>query len=370
MKHLIWLLAAPTALQASPVQRELERMLDDAPGIQYAFASANDILYSYEGGKSDIFSGAIVERETAFAGFSVTKTFTALAVLQLADQKKIDLDAPLSLYLPGQAVRYDSGNETSQPTVRQTLNHTAGFANPMPLRWIHRLDRPFHRQTWEDSLLKEHAILKGRPGAKFAYSNIGYVALGRLIENQSGLAYDEYINRHVLAPLQLRSDERLFFRTSSTPHGTGHAARWSPATLLMSFLLSDNKILSSESKGGWRTLQPVQMNGLAYGGLSGNHRGFIRYLQAMLKGSAPFTPQIRDSLLAGDRLPVTLAWWRGDLNGEPYFSHAGGGGGFYAEIRLYPRLGRASVLLLNRTGLTDARMLDRLDRFFIDSNAP
>ncbi|PKL32899.1 MAG: hypothetical protein CVV45_10380 [Spirochaetae bacterium HGW-Spirochaetae-10] len=193
MKHLIWLLAAPTALQASPVQRELERMFDDAPGIQYAFASANDILYSYEGGKSDIFSGAIVERETAFAGFSVTKTFTALAVLQLVDQKKIDLDAPLSLYLPGQTFGHGSGNEASQPTVRQTLNHTAGFANPMPLRWIHRLDRLFHRQTWEESLLKEHAILKGSPGAKFAYSNVGYVALGRLIEAQSGLDYDEYI---------------------------------------------------------------------------------------------------------------------------------------------------------------------------------
>jgi hypothetical protein len=59
------------------------------------------------------------------------------------------------------------------------------------------------------------------------------------------------------------------------------------------------------------------------------------------------------------------SWFGGDLDGHVYRSHAGGGGGFYAEIRIYPELRRGSVVLVNRTGVSDARFLDRVDRHLL-----
>jgi hypothetical protein len=63
----------------------------------------------------------------------------------------------------------------------------------------------------------------------------------------------------------------------------------------------------------------------------------------------------------GKETPAAHGWFRGKLDGQPYFHHAGAGGGYYAEIRIYPGLGRASVILMNRSGMKDDRVLDGID---------
>ncbi len=62
---------------------------------------------------------------------------------------------------------------------------------------------------------------------------------------------------------------------------------------------------------------------------------------------------------------MCLSWFKGELNGHTYFAHAGGGL-YYCEIRLYPELGKGSVIMFNRSGMTDARFLDKTDKHFID----
>lgn len=62
---------------------------------------------------------------------------------------------------------------------------------------------------------------------------------------------------------------------------------------------------------------------------------------------------------------MSLSWFTGSLKGNTYFAHAGGGGGYYTELRIYPELGVGSVIMYNRSGLTDERILDQADRFFI-----
>jgi D-alanyl-D-alanine carboxypeptidase len=63
---------------------------------------------------------------------------------------------------------------------------------------------------------------------------------------------------------------------------------------------------------------------------------------------------------------MSLAWFRGELDGHTYYAHAGGGGGYYAEVRIYPELQRGSVILFNRSGMRDERFLDRVDRRLIE----
>ena len=63
---------------------------------------------------------------------------------------------------------------------------------------------------------------------------------------------------------------------------------------------------------------------------------------------------------------MCLSWFSGQLNGETYFAHAGGGGGYYCEIRIYPDTGIGSVIMFNRTGMSDERFLDKTDKYFIN----
>jgi hypothetical protein len=62
---------------------------------------------------------------------------------------------------------------------------------------------------------------------------------------------------------------------------------------------------------------------------------------------------------------MSLSWYTGILKGNKYFSHAGGGGGYYIELRVYPELGVGSVIMYNRSGMKDERILDKADAFFI-----
>jgi len=63
---------------------------------------------------------------------------------------------------------------------------------------------------------------------------------------------------------------------------------------------------------------------------------------------------------------MCLSWFSGQLHGNKYFTHAGGGGGYYCELRIYPSKGMGSIIMFNRTGFNDERYLDKLDSFIID----
>ncbi len=139
---------------------------------------------------------------------------------------------------------------------------------------------------------------------------------------------------------------------------------------LLSFVLPflvDTKRLLGEHTGRWRSFRPFLLNGASYGGLIGTATGFRMYLQALMRGSALIDDAGRELLFTenrtkvGKRTGMAMGWFTGALQGRRYVAHAGGGGGYYAEIRLYPDPARGSVLLFNRTGVSDVRALDRFD---------
>jgi CubicO group peptidase (beta-lactamase class C family) len=122
------------------------------------------------------------------------------------------------------------------------------------------------------------------------------------------------------------------------------------------------------STGRWVEIRHHYANGAAYGGLIANALGLARYLQALLEPGDWLTPSTHALLFAavrtsaGVELRRSLGWFRGAVAGQRYFAHAGGGAGYYCEARLYPEAKRASVVMLNRAGIADERILDSLDR--------
>lgn len=129
----------------------------------------------------------------------------------------------------------------------------------------------------------------------------------------------------------------------------------------------DTKGMLGKRTGHWRAFVPFLLNGAAYGGSMGTATGYRKYLQALMTDDRLLSPRWRESMFKehctndGKPTGMAMSWFVGDRNGSPYVTHAGGGGGYYAELRLYPTLARGSVALFNRTGVKDERLLDELD---------
>lgn len=352
--------SGPSAITPG-TQRLLDGMIADhaTPGLQYAFVSADAVLFSHHGGSADLRASRAVNEYTTFNAYSVTKTFTAAAMLRLAEQCNLDLDCPIAMYL-------ERWPQIGKATIRHALLHTGGFANPNPLRWVHLAeeDAAFDRTRFVEEVMRAHGRPVSKPGARYVYSNVGYLVLGELIEKVSGQPYVEYVQRQLLTPLGLRDRESLAFdirRPQDHAHGT--LQRLGLLNLVLGFFIDRNRVVEGNA-GRWVQFRELNVDGDAYGGLTGNAPGFALYLQALLSGNFP-SPGTHAMLFTAAAAPGparSLGWFMGRLDDEPWLAHAGGGAGYYCEVRVYPRVGRASVLMLNRTGIRDAHILDGLDR--------
>ena len=333
-----------------------------SPSVQYILFDGHQILKRYHAGLADIKNNSIVDAGTTYNAFSVTKTFTALAILQLAERNKLEIEQSVKRYLP----EFPYSDEI---TIRQLLSHSAGIVNPIPLSWIHLTNehRSFDRNTFFSSVFAGNTKTSSTPNLKFAYSNLGYVLLGKLIEKVSGLSYEQYVTENIIEKLGLSSNQLGFEIPGDGSHAKGYQKRLSWMNLLLGFFIDKSKYML-RAEGPWKPFKNYYVNGPSYGGLIGTPDAFVRYIQELLKP---------DNLLIADNLKkllftenytldkkstgMCLSWFTGELKGRKYFAHAGGGGGYYCEIRIYPGQGVGSVIFFNRTGMGDERYLDRVD---------
>jgi len=152
-----------------------------APGMTLALADRNGLLRTSQYGFADLKAGFKVQPETLFEIGSISKSFVAIAILQLADEGKLDLNKPVKDYLPW--LKVDSSYAPFTP--HHLLSHTAGLSG-VPL--LMRVATTTLRVGFE-------------PGTKWLYSNIGYVLLGFLLESIEKRPFAEIMRRRVLDPL-------------------------------------------------------------------------------------------------------------------------------------------------------------------------
>jgi CubicO group peptidase (beta-lactamase class C family) len=332
-------------------------------GVQYWFRTPGGNTSLACSGLATRTPPSVVAPATTFHCFSTTKPVTALAVLQLVAGGLIGLDEPLIAYLPD--LPYRNG-----ATVRQVLSHQAGLPNPMPLSWVH-LDvdhSRFDAAGFLERILRENPHCD-QPGRRMRYSNIGFLLLGRLVETVSRRSYMEYVRERILDVVHCSSHDDgryLGFDLPPGRHATGYTRRWSATGLLIPFLPGSAHLRTRER--GWIGYRPFHVDGPAYGGLKGNALGWAALLTAIARRDPQLLPaKMYDWLFAPQTLASgaptghALSWSTGRLCDHDYLCHAGGGPGYAAEIRVYPSLGAASVLLSNTTILHDARLLDGLD---------
>ena len=219
------------------------------PSVQYSFFDCNSIIKSFRMGFADIANQKRVNSETTYNAFSVTKTFTSFAVLQLFEKKLLDINKAVIQYLP----EFFYGSEI---TIKQLLNHTAGIPNPIPLSWIHLKSEhsSFYRDDFFDPILKKNDRAKSKPNEKFVYSNLGYIILGKLIEKVTNSRFEEYIVENIIKELSLKPDDMSFTIGNIENHAKGYHKKMSFSNLLLGFFI-DKSTYFERSEGKWSTFK-------------------------------------------------------------------------------------------------------------------
>ncbi len=170
------------------------------PGLAIAITDRNSQLHLATYGLADLAAARSVVPETLFEIGSISKCFTAIALLQLHEAGRIDLHAPVTDYVPWFEVR----SEHAPITLHHLLSHTAGIINGTDFTGEARYE------VW--SLRRTRATMP--PGSRFHYSNVGYKALGLVLEAVTGRPYPDLIRERVLAPLNMTAtDSSITHRT-------------------------------------------------------------------------------------------------------------------------------------------------------------
>jgi CubicO group peptidase (beta-lactamase class C family) len=172
------------------------------------------VVARHDYGLADRARGQRVDERTIFHYGSITKTLTAIAVMQLRDRGRLTLDDRVTRYLPELRRMHDPFGAMDSITIRMLLSHSAGFQNPT---WPYTQGKdwePFEPTSWDQLVaMMPYQELHFRPGTRWSYSNPAFIYLARIVEQLTGDPWEVYVQKNILTPLGLG---RSYF--GSTPY--------------------------------------------------------------------------------------------------------------------------------------------------------
>lgn len=278
-------------------------------------------------GFADLENSVPAVAETVYRLGSITKQFTSMAVMQLAEQGKLKLDDELTKFLP------DYPTAGHKVTITQLLNHTSGIKSYTSLPNFFRTARMDHSHEQMLALFKDQPF-DFEPGARWLYNNSGYYLLGMVIEKASGQSYSEYLTEHIFQPLGM------------------HATRYGHTRPLIPHRAQGYRSVFGEIVND----DPISMTAPgAAGALVSTVLDLVKWHQALEAGdfisSASYEAMYRPTTLADGKVQqYGFGWGLGELSGHKKLSHGGGINGFSTVISRYPDDRLAVIVLSNTAG--------------------
>jgi CubicO group peptidase (beta-lactamase class C family) len=315
----------------SELKTSVDNILNRHPAVGLAVGVVRDgaLASFYAHGHADIASNTPVTQDTVFRIGSITKTFTAIAVLQLCEQGLVDLDAPANQYL--RTYRLVSAKASFRPaTVRHLLTHTAGISEQVPRSGL--LRRDFGETVKLGGRIPSLADyyrgglrLEAEPGTRFRYGDHGFATLGQLVEDVSGQPFHRYLREHVFEPLGMADTTLL-------------RSEVDPSRLASGYRLGSQ---------GARAVTQREYVPAGAGAIFSTPRDMAGYLAALLGGgSNQHGSVLRPATLAtmfaphyqpDPRLPgLGLAFFRVRVGGHAAVEHQGVAPPYYAQIFVAP----------------------------------
>ncbi len=314
------------------IDRRVDEILNRQPAVGLAVGVIrNGALEFFTGrGVEDVESATAVTEHTVFRIASITKTFTAVAVMQLVEQGLIDLDGPANDYL--RAYRLMPAGAGWRPaTVRHLLTHTAGVPE-----WVHPTRMISSGWVGESFALEERLPtlaeyyrnglrLAAEPGTTWTYTDHGFATLGQIVEDVSAQPLHRYFQERIFEPLGMTDTDLVRSERLTSRLATGYRLRSRGAQAV-----TDRQWVTAAASSIYSTAGDMaQFGGALLGGDSGGDGSILRPETI----ASMFGPHYQPD----PRIPgMGLGFWRVDLGGHPAVEHQGVLPGFNSQIFLAP----------------------------------
>lgn len=329
-------------LDEAALTASIDAILNRHPAVGLAVGIVRDgsLDFFHGHGVADIASGTPITQDTVFRIGSLTKTFTAIAVMQLLEQGLLDLDAPANDYL--RAYKLVPAKATHRPaTVRHLLTYTAGLPQAVHLS---RAFKPTVGEMVEfgrrvptlAEFYRGQLHLVVEPGAMHIYSNHSFATLGQIVEDVSGEPLDRYFRGNIFEPLgmdqtDLLRSERVRGRLATEYAMRSHGPR----------PVRDRDLITAAGGGIYSTTRDMARYVAALLGGGANERGSVLEPETL---AAMFAPQYQPD----PRLPgVGLAFYRRDVGGHLIVEKDGLIRGFTSQMFVAPDDGVGVVAFTN-----------------------
>src|SRR5688572_19378645 len=335
------------------------------PGLAFGIVVDGKLVHAGNYGYTDIEKKIPVTSSSLFRIASMSKSFTAMAILKLRDEGKLNLDDPAYRFIPElKKLKYPTAD--SPPiTIRHLLTHGAGFPEDNP--WGDRQLADTDKELME--FLKKQIIFSNPPGIAYEYSNLGFALLGKIVTKVSGKRYQDYIRENIWKPLGMKTSEWEYGNVA--PDKLAHGYRWLNAKW------NEEQLLHDTPDGSWG----------AMGSMISSIDEFANYMVLHLSAWPPnndkeIGPVKRSSVREmhhpwrfngfnanykypdGRTCAIASAYcyglgWTRDCEGRVYIAHSGGLPGFGSQWRIMPDYGIGVVAFANRTyaGVAGANLL-------------
>jgi CubicO group peptidase (beta-lactamase class C family) len=188
------------------------------PGYAFGIVLDGKLIYSGSNGYADINKKIPATPQTMFRIASMSKSFTAMAILKLRDEGKIKLDDPVYLYIP-ELKNQSLTKDAPVITIRNLLSHSAGFPEDNP--WGDRQLAKTEKELID--LIKKGISFSNNPNLFYEYSNLGFTMLGYIIHKVSGMPYEDYIRKNIWQPLGIKAEWEF---ANIPANELAHGYRW------------------------------------------------------------------------------------------------------------------------------------------------
>lgn len=331
MKPLLLLLVALNGLNLrADIAEQIDPLFSEynsskVPGASVGIYQDDEVLYEKGYGLADLESKEASGTLTNYRLASVTKQFTAMAILQLVASEKLTLSETLTDIFPG----FPSYGKQIQ--VRHLLNHTGGLRDYEDLIPGGQTEQVTDRDVLD--MMKQQNSTYFTPGSQYRYSNGGYCVLAQIVEARSETSFAKFVERNIFRPLGM-TESRVYVKPS--------------------FEISHRAYGHSRSGGGFtRTDQSVTSATQGDGGVYTSTRDFLPWDRALYTDvlipldllKQAFTPGVLNS---GAKTSYGFGWQIGTYRGLLRHSHTGSTIGFRTAVQRFPDKHFTVVVLVNR----------------------
>jgi len=310
--------------------REIEKAVAEemakqqAPGLSVAVGRNHRLIWSAGFGLADMENSVPARATTVYRLGSISKPITAVAVMQLAEGGKLDLDAPIQKYVP-------SFPEKAWPvTVRLLLSHLSGirhYSNQVEVDSTRR-----YTDLTEPLKIFADAPLLFEPGTKYSYTTYGYNLLGAAVEGASGMRFTGYLRERVFAPAGMKTARADSVNDIIPQRARGY--RRAPSGAIENCNLADTS------------------NKIPGGGMVSNPEDLVRFANAVMSGQL-VKFETRDEMFTraktrdGEPVPYGLGWQIQETAGQKWVSHGGAQQGISTLLVTLPAEGFSVALMTN-----------------------